>query len=216
VQIAIDRLNLAIHMLEQADQQAKQSKPDDHRDEYELADDPSPGTADSLLSTLAVIGSAARDIETLERHMLALKVLFPRVRQTGNPKPLVETLLWHGRKASGLLREIHQHLSNITYPYSESGHALSVCRYMIPALPPPNAVGQVASCASAAIDAYRSLYLRIMSDLTKRASQLESDLGLPALDAPVVATAEKQAGSIDAPTSTSLRSTVARAKPPRA
>jgi hypothetical protein len=74
------------------------------------------------------------------------------------------------------------------------GRRPTLCRYLIESLPPPNAVGQVASSAESAIEAYRSLYMRAMSDLTSRAVQLEADLGLPALDADSAASPTSLAG----------------------
>jgi Zn-dependent protease with chaperone function len=184
MQIAMERLNLALLVLEQKNVKSTEEPADERRDDYDLVDDPSPGTGDALLTTLTAMRSAGRDIEPLEGHMVALNVLLGRVRPSGgNPKPLLEALIWHSRKASGLLREIHQQLTDITYPYPVDGRRLTLCRYLIESLPPPNAVGQVASSAETLIGAYRSLYMRAMSDLTQRAVQLESELGLPALEA---------------------------------
>lgn len=80
------------------------------------------------------------------------------------------------------MREVYQQLANVPYPYAERGKRLTLSAYVIPAMPPPEAVGRVGSATDSAITAFRSLYRRLMADLASRAEQVETSLGLAAIE----------------------------------
>jgi hypothetical protein len=123
-------------------------------------------------------------IEPLREHLVALSALSSRVKPTGNSRALVDALLWHSRKMSVLLREMHQNLGGAAFPYQESEQRMLLSRYVVHGMPPPEDIGQIASAAQDALDAFDSLYFRIMADLAQRAEKIETDLGLPLMEEP--------------------------------
>jgi len=180
--IGIERMNLALS-IDAAAQSASAEVIDADEDgaDYELADEPGTGSGDLVFTTLVVMRPAAPDVQALSSHLTALGILMSRVKSSNNSKPLVDAILWHSRKASGLLRDIHHQLGNVPYPYTDDGKRLTLARYVVPTMPPYNQIGKVGAAADGTIEAYGSLYMRLMSDLASRAQKVETDLGLPPL-----------------------------------
>jgi Zn-dependent protease with chaperone function len=178
--IAMERLGLALALA--ASWQETPAVVEHEGDDYDLADEPKAGSGDLLFAALTAMRPAASDIKALRTHVMSLGVLIAHIRGSTDSKPLVETILWHSRKATGLLKDIHQQLGNTRYPYTEDGKRLTLARYVVTAIPPQNEVGKVGSSSQGVIDAYSSLYLRLMSDLAHRAQKVEVELGLPPLE----------------------------------
>lgn len=180
-QIGLERLALALS-LESRPEEEKPPQPSEEEDfgEYELADEAPAHAADRAHSVLNGLRSVAADFEALRWHLLGLRVLNPRLQPHANGRPLIDAVLWHSRKASGLLRQIYQSLTQVAYPYAEPGQRLSLSAYLIPAMPPPEVPGRVAAAANSATVAYQSLYRRLLADLAARAEAVEVALGLPA------------------------------------
>jgi hypothetical protein len=189
IRTGTERLALALSLEAQAAPPAPAAAErldDPGEGEYELADDPPAGAADAPTAALNAMRPVAADLESLRWHVVGLRVLAGRLQPHANARPLVDAVLWHSRKAAGLLREIYQQLSRVAYPYAEQGSGpLSLSAYMIPAMPPPEQVGRVGAAADSAADAYRSLYRRLMAGLASRAEAVESELGLPPMETSV-------------------------------
>jgi Zn-dependent protease with chaperone function len=187
--VAMERMSLALAMAE-----PKQAAPvveADDGDDYELADEAKAGSEDLLYSALTAMRPAAEDVKALRGHVMSLAVLVGRIRGSTDSKPLVDTILWHSRKASGLLNEMHQQLGHVRYPYSDENKKLTLAAYVVRAIPAYNHVGKVGQAAQGAIDAYSSLYVRLMSDLANRAQKVETELGLPPLEMSPAVTSSK-------------------------
>jgi len=152
-----------------------------HADDYALADEAKTGSGDLIFSALTAMRPVAPDVAALGEHLMSLGVLLGHVKGSTRSEPLVNAILWHGRKASGLLKEIRQQLGSIRYPFGEEGRTLTLAGYVVSEVPPPNEVGKVGAAASGTVEAFRSLYLRLMSDLAHRAQKIEGELGLPAM-----------------------------------
>jgi Zn-dependent protease with chaperone function len=184
VGIGMERLELALS-LEHAPQPTPatvETSPDDDFGQYDLADEAPAGATDHPRAALSDLRRVASQIELLRWHGLGLRLLARMLQPHANPQPLIDAVLWHSRKAAGLLREIFQHLGQAAYPYAESGKRLTLAAYMIPAMPPPEVVGRVLTASTSATTAYRTLYRRLMSDLASRAEQVETSLGLSPLE----------------------------------
>jgi hypothetical protein len=182
LRIGMDRLALALSLEKPPESlpwPAPQAAEDEDFGEYDLAEETPAGAADQANAALNAMRSLAADFESLRWHVFSLGLLLARINPQGNPRPLVNAVLWHSRKAAGLLREIYRCLGNVSYPYAHADKRLTLASYIIPAMPPPEAAGRVGAAAEAAIDAYRSLYHRLMADLATRAEQVEAELGLP-------------------------------------
>jgi Zn-dependent protease with chaperone function len=190
--VVLERMGLAL-ALERA--RAERAKPAamerDDFGEYDLAGESAPGSDDIVLAALNALRIASGEAEALRSHTLALGALLSHIRPTGNSKPLVDAVLWHSRKAAGRLREIYQNVSGVSFPYKDSGKPLPLSQYLIRGMPQPEQVGQVAAASRDALEAYYSLYLRMMADLAQRAERIETELGLPQLEKPAQSELEK-------------------------
>jgi len=185
LEIALERLDLALSPANPAAPERKESSSDaEDFGAYDLAEEPAAGSGDLVFTALTSMRLAWAQVESLREHIVALSALSSRVKPSGNPTALVNALLWHSRKASGLLREMHQNLGGAEFPYQDSGQRMLLSRYVVHGMPPPEDIGQTASCAQDALDAYDSLYLRIMADLAQRAEKIETELGLPLMEEP--------------------------------
>jgi hypothetical protein len=85
-------------------------------------------------------------------------------------------------------------LRRTPYPYQHNERNATLTGFVVPAIPQPEAVGDVYGAAERALDSIYSLYMRIMSDLAQRAEKVEADLGLPPLPEPPEAE-ERDVGS---------------------
>ena len=108
-QIGLERLALALS-LESRSEPEKPPQPSEEEDfgEYELADEAPASPADRAHSVLNGLRSVAADFEALRWHLLGLRVLIPRLQPHANGRPLIDAVLWHSRKGSGLLRKIYR------------------------------------------------------------------------------------------------------------
>ena len=153
-------------------------------DSYDIVEAPKVGSDDLLLDALRVLRESAADVEALRRHFILLGTVLSQVQPGQNPQSLIDTVLWHSRKCSDLLRSIHAVLLPAKYPYSHAEKQVSVAQYMTSSLPPGDEVVAVHNAADSATDAVYSLYVRLLSDLAARAEKVEEQLGLPRLPDP--------------------------------
>jgi hypothetical protein len=181
IQLGLERLALALSLEPRPEPPKKEAVEDDFG-EYELADETPSNPAERAHLALNGLRSVAVPFESLRWHVLALEVLIPRLQPHSNSRLMIDAVLWHSRKASGLLREIYQSLTQIAYPYTEQGQRLTLSAYLIPSMPPPEVPGRVKAAANSATVAFRTLYRRLMADLASRAEAVESSLGLPAME----------------------------------
>jgi len=188
MQLAIERLELGLALDKKMKPAAPEPAPIDSSedaDEYELADARPTGSGDGVRDAMAALARTNILIESLRLDAGALHVLLMRMKPADNPKPLLEALWWHSKKAVSTLHDLHCDLGGVAYPYEHGAKSLSLRQYIAPALPKAEAVSAVASAANAAIEVWKSLYIRLMCDLCQRAVDLETSLGLPPLEEPV-------------------------------
>ena len=188
MQLAIERLELGLALdkkLKPAAPQPAPIDPSEDAGEYELADARPTGSGDGVRDAMAALARSSALIESLRLDAGALHVLLARMKPADNPKPLLEALWWHSKKAVGTLHDLHRDLGGVAYPYEHGAKSLSLRQYIAPALPKAEAVSAVASAANSAIEVWRALYIRLMCDLCQRAVELETSLGLPPLEEPV-------------------------------
>lgn len=174
------RLRLALSL----EPQPKQPAICQPRDEYDLADEPTPGSGDHLEAALRVLATVASDIEWLRQHFIVLGTLLSRCSSDSNREQLVEIVLSRSRATAQDLSKIQAALRDTPYPYDHAEKQISLAKYIVLGVPPHEQVGDVMTAAESALDAYYRLYGRIMSDLASRAEAIESSLGLPPLPEP--------------------------------
>ncbi len=179
--VAMERMSLALALAEPK-VEASPGASDDEGDDYELADEAKAGSEDLLYTALTAMRPAAEDVKALRTHLMSLAALVSRIKGSTNSKPLVDTILWHSRKAAGLLNGMHKELGHVRYPYADEHKKLTLAAYIVRSIPAYNHIGKVGSAAQGAIDAYSALYMRLMSDLANRAQKVETELGLPPLE----------------------------------
>lgn len=177
VAVGMERLNLALSLEPAPPKPAAEAE----ADEYALADEAATGSSDLVFSALTAMRPVAADVAALADHVTSLGVLLSHVQGSTRSEPLVNAIVVHARKAAGLLGDVRRQLGSVRYPFGEEGRALTLAAYVVTELPPPNEIGKVAGAASGTVNAYRSLYVRLMSDLAHRAQKIEAGLGLPAL-----------------------------------
>jgi Zn-dependent protease with chaperone function len=183
----MERLSLALSLEVSAGAAASaalSSPSDESQDAYDLADAAAAGSDDLLLDALRVLRESASDVESLRRHYILLGTVLSQVQPSENRQGVIDTVLWHSRKCSDLLRTIHTTLRGAAYPYSHANKQVSVAQYFTPALPPGDEPVAVHNAADSAIDAVYALYVRLLSDLASRAEKVEALLGLPPLPDP--------------------------------
>ena len=163
-------------------------------DSYDLADESAEGSDDRLLDALRVLREAAADVESLRRHFGLLAAVLSQVQPGQNPQSLIDTVLWHSRKCSDLLRAVHATLRGAAYPYSHANKQVSVAQYVTTSLPPADEPVEVIKAADTALDGIYALYVRLLSDLAARAEKVEESLGLPKLPDPPPEEEEKREG----------------------
>ena len=183
--LALERMGLVLALERARVERAKPTATEsDDAGAYDLADEAAPGSDDSVLAALNALRLASPQAEALHAHAIALAALLSHVRPTGNSKPLVDAVLWHSRKAAGLLREIYQNVTGVPFPYKDTGKPLPLGQYLVRGMPQPHEVGPIAAASKDALGAYYSLYIRLMADLARRAETIETEIGLPPLDEP--------------------------------
>ena len=182
----MERLSLALSLEKSlaAAAPAAPTRAPSTEDSYDLADQAAPGSDDRLLDALRVLREAASDVESLRRHFNLLGMVLSQVQPGQNPQSLIDTVLWHSRKCSDLLRCVHGILRGAAYPYSHAHKQVSVAQYAATSLPPAEEPVDVFKASDSAVDAVYSLYVRLISDLSARAEKVEESLGLPKLPDP--------------------------------
>lgn len=188
IRLAIERLELGLALDKKLKPAAPEPAPIDASEdagEYELADVRPTGSGDGVRDAMAALARSSVLIESLRLDAGALHVLLSRMKPADNPKPLLEALWWHSKKAVSTLHDLHRDLGGVAYPYEHGAKSLSLRQYIAPALPKAEAVSAVASAANSAIEVWRALYIRLLCDLCQRAVDLETSLGLPPLEEPV-------------------------------
>ena len=181
---AMLRMEIALS-LEPTPEPAKAQAAAEPADEYDLADAPAAGSQDLLRGALTALRSCAPTVESLRQNFYLLGTLGPRLRPENNSEHLVEEVLARSKHVTNDLSHLHGALRRIRYPYEHHDRNATLTLFVIPAIPHPEAVGDVYNVAERALDSIYSLYMRIMSDLAQRAEQVEADLGLPPLPEPV-------------------------------
>jgi hypothetical protein len=154
-------------------------------DEYDIADAPAAGSNDRLRDALTALRGAATTVESLRQNFYLLGPLLSHLRQEGNSEHLIQEILARSKHTTQDLSHLHAALRRTPYPYEHNDRNAMLTGFVVPAVPQPESVGEVYGAAERALDAAYSLYMRIMSDLAKRAEQVEADLGLPPLPEPV-------------------------------
>jgi Zn-dependent protease with chaperone function len=160
------------------------SPPVTPRDEYDVADEPEVGSADRLETSLRALSGAADALESLRQNFYVLGPLASRLRQETNPQTLIDTLLSRSRKTTQDLERLRVALAGTPYPYPHAEQNVTLAKYAIPGVPPPENLGDVYRVAEGALNATYGLYMRIMSDLAARAESFEQSLGLAPLPEP--------------------------------
>jgi Zn-dependent protease with chaperone function len=180
---AMLRMEIALSL--EAKEESPKPQTAEPADEYDLADAPAAGSKDLLRDALTALRSCAPTVESLRQNFYLLGTLGPRLRPENNSEHLIEELLARSKHVTNDLSHLHGALRRVPYPYEHHDRNATLTLFVIPAIPQPEAVGDVYNVAERAIDSIYSLYMRIMSDLAQRAEQVEADLGLPPLPEPV-------------------------------
>ncbi len=171
--LAMERLALALAAERDQQEPRKASSAPVQADaidfgEYDLAE-PAPKTAgDAELAAVNAMSAAVACFDGLRPHALALRLLLTHVRSNTRDQKLIQALIWHSRKAAILLREAGTSLGRVSYPFGDDGRSMSLAKYLIRAQPPEDQIGQVTAAANDAVQAYDSLYDRLMGNLASR------------------------------------------------
>jgi Zn-dependent protease with chaperone function len=158
--------------------------PEEDYGAYDLAPAVQPGSGDTLLDALRALREAAPGLERLRHQFYALATLLSLLKPDDNSDELVAETLSASRRAADQLADTHLSLRRAAYPYDHAERGASIARYTLEHLPDAQEVGSVYQAAEATLDACYGLYMRLMSDLARRAERVEADLGLPPLPEP--------------------------------
>jgi Zn-dependent protease with chaperone function len=153
--------------------------------EYEVAAEPQPGSDDRVADAMRCLASVSPLVENVRQQFYVLGALLAELSPDNNAEELIGAILSASRKMCNVLSQIYSSLSAIPYPYEHVEKQVTLAGYALNQIPPPDAVGPVFSTADSMLEAIYSLYMRILSDMSRRAEAIEESFGLAPLHEPV-------------------------------
>jgi hypothetical protein len=150
---------------------------------YDLSDEGQDSPVGRVLDALVAMRANAPRIEALRAEVFVMGALLAHCQPHDNPEMLVSAVVCKSRTIAGQLNALHSEFRDVKYTYDHAERNVTLAKFLCGNLAPPEQIGLVQSTADGAINAYYSLYLRMMADLTSRAEEIESSLGLPPLEA---------------------------------
>lgn len=139
------------------------------------------GSGDLVLDALRAIKLVAERLEKMRRLYYQMGAALSLAKPTGNPQSLVNAVVSLGNRLHMALQEVHGVLRGAKYPYGHAEKQVSVSRLAMETMPRADEPVKVYHAAEGTLSAVYELYVRLMSDLARRAEELEVELGLGAL-----------------------------------
>lgn len=180
MQFGMQRLELAL-AIAATDEEPPEKPADDPSEEYALAGSGQGEAADALSEAMDALKNSSEIVERLRQQFAMLNMLLSQLQERSNPDHLVNAILSLSGKAAGTLIELQSSLASVGYPYKHATKRLTLGGFIVPLPPPGEAATDVHNAANSALDAYYSLYVRILSDMAYKAERLEDGLGLSRL-----------------------------------
>jgi Zn-dependent protease with chaperone function len=139
------------------------------------------GSGDLVIDALRALKLVAERVEKLRRLYYQMGAALSLAKPAGNPQSLVNVVVSLGQRLQMVLQEVHGVLRGAKYPYGHAEKGVSVSRFAMEAMPRADEPVKVYHAAEGTLSAVYGLYVRLMSDLARRAEVLDGEVGLEAL-----------------------------------
>lgn len=161
-------------------------KPEEDYGAYDLQPQATPtfGDVELFEAAFVALGKSAGAVEELRVERIRMGELLGQLKPDSNGQTLIEAILRSARNIHRQLAELHTALGSAWYPYEHAEHGVTMAKYVVPHVPPVDAIGPLVEAADAALDGVYNVYGRVLSDLASRAEKVEESLGLSPLPAP--------------------------------
>lgn len=182
--IGMQRLELALSLEAPPAPQPDEAANPGAGGEYDIRSTNDAGSEDRLADAMRALAANSTLVEDVRQQFYVLGVLLAHCQPDNNPEDLVSAVLSVSRKTCAMLAQIHNSLAITPYPYEHVEKRTTLAGYVLSQVPHHEAVGEVYSAADGLLDAVYGLYMRILSDMARRAEEIEQSLGLDPLPEP--------------------------------
>lgn len=151
-------------------------------DEYDIVPEADPLSSAELVRVLRLLAASAATIRDVSGEQARLGVVLARIQGTTHDQALIDTILSRSRKLHASLKTYCERLPTDKYPYKHSDKDATLRSFLAPnALVPADYPGELYQFAAQVVDNYYTLYGRMLSDLVKRAEEIEAHIGFGAM-----------------------------------
>lgn len=137
-----------------------------------------------VLPVLQRVNATVSSFLAIRNKRMALSVLYNYVKEQENSAALIQQITQEGKSLALHLSELKQAFQPLAYPFDHARGPISVGDFVLEAVPPEDAFGDLYQAAADVLDSLGTLASRGLGRISQIAETVESTLGLPPLQDP--------------------------------